>query len=56
MIFASGYRIPEQSTASTAKSAAHVANITTADASYFNPAAMSTLENRSQIEVVEMKC
>jgi len=50
MLLASGYRIPEQSTASTAKSAAHVANINSADASYFNPAAMSTLEDISQLE------
>ncbi|MEA1915160.1 MAG: OmpP1/FadL family transporter [Campylobacterota bacterium] len=51
MLLASGYRIPEQSTASTAKAAAHVAHITGADASYFNPAAMSTLSNKSQLEM-----
>ncbi len=51
MIFAAGYKIPEQSTASMAKAAAHVANITGADASYYNPAAMSTLEDRSQLEI-----
>jgi len=51
MIFAAGYKIPEQSTASMAKAAAHIANITGADASYYNPAAMSSLEDRSQLEV-----
>lgn len=50
LLCASGYKIPEQSLASTAKSAAHVAHITGADASYYNPAAMSTLEDRSQLE------
>ncbi len=50
LLCASGYKIPEQSLASTAKSAANVANLTGADASYYNPAAMSTLESRSQLE------
>ena len=50
MLLASGYRIPEQSTASLAKGAAHVANINSADASYFNPAAMSTLKDIAQLE------
>jgi long-chain fatty acid transport protein len=51
ILFAAGYKIPEQSTASTAKAAAHIANISSADASYYNPAAMSSLEDRSQLEV-----
>ncbi|MDG4476320.1 OmpP1/FadL family transporter [Thiovibrio frasassiensis] len=43
--FASGYRIPEQSTNSVALSNAYVANTPGADASYFNPANMSWLED-----------
>ncbi|MDO9042223.1 MAG: OmpP1/FadL family transporter [Desulfocapsaceae bacterium] len=39
--WASGYRIPEQSVDSTAKSGANIASATDADASYFNPANMS---------------
>ncbi|THB77556.1 MAG: aromatic hydrocarbon degradation protein [Desulfobulbaceae bacterium] len=39
--FASGYRIPEQSVDSTAKSGANVASSTSADISYFNPANMA---------------
>lgn len=50
MLLASGYKIPEQSTASTAKSAASIADLRGADASYYNPAAMSTLESKSQLE------
>ncbi|MDP2757978.1 MAG: outer membrane protein transport protein [Desulfurivibrionaceae bacterium] len=42
--FASGYRIPEQSTNSVALSNAYVANTPGADASYYNPANMSWLE------------
>lgn len=48
--FASGYRIPEQSLNATALSAAYVANTPAADASYYNPANMSWLENRWQTE------
>ncbi|MBU4034171.1 MAG: OmpP1/FadL family transporter [Proteobacteria bacterium] len=48
--FASGYRIPEQSINSTALSAAYVANTPAADASYYNPANMSWLENKWQTE------
>lgn len=44
--FASGYRIPEQSLNATALSAAYVANTPAADASYYNPANMSRLENK----------
>ncbi|MDA8164661.1 MAG: outer membrane protein transport protein [Desulfobacteraceae bacterium] len=49
-VFASGWRIPEQSVNSTALSAAYVAHTTGADASYFNPAAMAWLEDRLQVE------
>ena len=48
--FASGYRIPEQSLNSTALSGAYVANTPGADASYYNPANMSWLENKWQTE------
>lgn len=48
--FASGYRIPEQSLNSTALSAAYIANTPSADASYYNPANMSWLENKWQTE------
>jgi long-chain fatty acid transport protein len=48
--FASGYRIPEQSLNATALSAAYVANTPSADASYYNPANMSWLENKWQTE------
>ena len=41
MVFASGYRIPEQSLNSTALSSAYVANANGADAAYYNPANMS---------------
>ncbi len=39
--FASGYRIPEQSSDSVAKAGAHIANAKGADSSYYNPANMS---------------
>jgi len=48
--FASGYRIPEQSVNSTALSGAYVANTPGADASYYNPANMSWLENKWQTD------
>jgi long-chain fatty acid transport protein len=48
--FASGYRIPEQSLNATALSAAYVASTPTADASYYNPANMSWLENKWQTD------
>lgn len=50
VLFASGYKIPEQSTSSVAKSAATIANLNGADASYFNPAAMSVLSEGSALE------
>ncbi|OGR00193.1 MAG: hypothetical protein A2505_03010 [Deltaproteobacteria bacterium RIFOXYD12_FULL_55_16] len=43
--FASGYRVPEQSTNAVALSSACVANTPGADAGYYNPANMSWLED-----------
>ncbi len=43
VVFASGYRVPEQSVSSTALSCAYVANTDNADAAYYNPANMSWL-------------
>jgi long-chain fatty acid transport protein len=45
-----GYRIPEQSVNAVAKAGANIASSTTADASYFNPANMSWLEDRALFE------
>jgi long-chain fatty acid transport protein len=42
---ASGWRIPEQSVDSTAKSGANVASSTRADTAYYNPANMNWLDN-----------
>lgn len=50
-LLASGYRIPEQSLDSTALSAAYIASANGADASYYNPANMSFMENGAQIEM-----
>ncbi|MBV5318528.1 MAG: porin [Desulfobulbaceae bacterium] len=47
---ASGYRIPEQSVNSTARAGGYVAYTPAADASYYNPANMSWLENRTHLE------
>ncbi|WP_310599051.1 OmpP1/FadL family transporter [Desulfobulbus sp.] len=47
---ASGYRIPEQSVNSVARAGGYVAYTPGADASYYNPANMSWLENRAQLE------
>lgn len=47
---ASGYRIPEQSVNSTARSGGYVAYTPGADTTYYNPANMSWLENRWQLE------
>ncbi|WP_319586921.1 OmpP1/FadL family transporter [uncultured Desulfobulbus sp.] len=47
---ASGYRIPEQSVNSTARAGSYVAYTPSADATYFNPANMSWLENRWAVE------
>ena len=45
VIFASGWRIPEQSSNSVALSGAYVANSNGADAAYYNPANMSFNKN-----------
>lgn len=49
-VFASGYRIPEQSFAATAKSAANIASTNGADSSYYNPANMAFLDDKSYLE------
>lgn len=43
---ASGYRIPEQSVDSVAKAGANIASASNADAAYYNPANMSSLDNK----------
>ena len=48
---ASGWRLPEQSVNSTARSGAYVAYTPGADASYFNPANMSWLDDRGYLEL-----
>jgi long-chain fatty acid transport protein len=50
-VFASGYRIPEQSADSTAKAGAHVAAAIGADSVYYNPANMAWAYNAWQGEV-----
>ena len=50
-LLASGYRIPEQSLNAVAMSAANVAGANGADASYYNPANMSFIEDGAMIEV-----
>ncbi len=47
---ASGYRIPEQSIDSVAKAGANIASASNADASYYNPANMSWLEDSWMVE------
>ena len=49
-IFASGYRIPEQSLNSSALSSAYVANANGPDAAYFNPANMSWASDGWEVE------
>lgn len=49
-MYASGYRIPEQSLGAVAKAGANVATTNGADASYYNPANMSFLEDKNYIE------
>jgi len=44
-VYASGYRIPEQSPDSMAKAGAHIASATGADSAYFNPANMAWAED-----------
>lgn len=50
MAMASGYKIPEQSINSTALNAAYTAHTMGADTVYFNPAAMSFMDDKSYIE------
>lgn len=50
-VFASGYRIPEQSAESTATAGAHVASALGPDSVYYNPANMAWAENAWQGEV-----
>ncbi|MGD2116859.1 MAG: outer membrane protein transport protein [Chromatiales bacterium] len=50
VLYAGGYKIPENSINSTALSAAYVANAHGADAAYHNPAAMVFNEDRSMLE------
>ena len=49
-VYASGYRIPEQSLNSTALSTAYVAHALDADAAYFNPANMSWMDDKTYVE------
>lgn len=48
--FASGYRIPEQSIDSTAKAGANIASADNADATYYNPANMTSTADAWQVE------
>ncbi len=50
VIYAAGYKIPEQSLNSVALSAAYVANANGADASYYNPANMVWNDNANLLE------
>ncbi len=50
LLFASGWRMPEQSSRSVALSGAYVANSNGADASYYNPANMAWNENSNLFE------
>jgi len=54
VLFASGWRLPESSSKSTALSGAYIANSNGADATYYNPANMSFNKNESAIEVSVM--
>jgi len=50
VIYAGGYKIPEQSLNSMALAGAYVAHTTGADTAYFNPANMSFLDNKNFVE------
>ncbi len=50
IVMAAGYKIPEQSVNSTALSAAYIANTSGADTAYYNPAAMSFMEDKYYLE------
>lgn len=49
-VYASGYRIPEQSLNATALSSAYVAHALNADAAYYNPANMSWMDDGAAVE------
>jgi len=49
--YASGYRIPEQSSDSVAKAGAHIASSTGADSSYYNPANMGFADDAWLTEI-----
>lgn len=49
-LLASGYRVPEQSSSAVALSAANVAAVQGADASYYNPANMSFMDNTHSLD------
>ena len=49
--FASGYRIPEQSSDSVAKAGAHIASSVGADSTYYNPANMSWADDAWLTEI-----
>lgn len=50
-LLASGYRIPEQSSSAVALSAANVAAVKSADASYYNPANMSFMDSIHSLDL-----
>ena len=50
LIYAAGYKVPEQSITSVGLSAAYVANANGADASYYNPANMVWNADKNLIE------
>lgn len=50
-LLAAGYKIPEQSIKSVALSAANVAGANEADASYYNPANMSFMDDKNYFEL-----
>ncbi len=52
MLFANGYKIPEQSLSGMALSAANVANANGADANYYNPANMVFNEDKNSFELL----
>jgi long-chain fatty acid transport protein len=50
IVMAAGYKIPEQSVNSTALSAAYIAHTMGADTAYYNPAAMSFMDDKYYLE------
>ena len=51
LLFANGYKIPEQSIAGIALSSANIANANSADAAYYNPANIPFLKNKNYFEL-----